>query len=94
MLADVHKNFRDKCIEIYELEIAYFLSGSARIIMASSFKKKVNLELLTNIVMLLIVEKGIAGGVCQSIYQYTEANIKYINDYDLIKNRHTLCIGI
>ena len=38
--SDVHKNFRDKCIEIYELEIAYFLSGSARIIMASSFKKK------------------------------------------------------
>ena len=32
--------------------------------------------------MLLMVEKGIRGGICHSIYQYSKANNKYIKDYD------------
>ena len=32
--------------------------------------------------MLLMVEKGIRGVTCHSIYQYAEANNKYIKDYD------------
>ena len=31
--------------------------------------------------MLLMVEKGIRGGMCHSIYRYVQAN-KYMNDYD------------
>ena len=37
--------------------------------MASSFKKnKVTIDLLTDIDMLLMVEKGKRGGICHSIY--------------------------
>ena len=32
--------------------------------------------------MLLIVEKGIRGGICHSIYRYEKANNKYMKDYD------------
>ena len=32
--------------------------------------------------MLLMVEKGIRGGICHSIYQYEKSNNKYIKDYD------------
>ena len=32
--------------------------------------------------MLLMVEKGIRGGICHSIYQYAKANNKYMKDYD------------
>ena len=32
--------------------------------------------------MLLMVEKGIRGGICHSIYKYAKANNKYIKDYD------------
>ena len=32
--------------------------------------------------MLLMVGKGIRGGICHSIYQYAKANKKYIKDYD------------
>ena len=39
-------------------------------------------DLLTDIDMLLMVGKGIRGGVCHSIYQYAKANKKYIKDYD------------
>ena len=32
--------------------------------------------------MLLMVEKGIRGGVCHSIFQYAKANKKYMKIYD------------
>ena len=51
--------------------------------MAISFKKtKVKLDLLTDIDMLLMVEKGIRTGICHSIYQYAKANNKYMKYYD------------
>ena len=51
--------------------------------MAGSFKKtKVKLDLLTDIDMLLMLEKGIRGGICRSIYRYAKANNKYTKYYD------------
>ena len=32
--------------------------------------------------MLLMVEKGIRGGVCTAIHQCVKANSKYMNNYD------------
>ena len=45
-------------------------------------KTKVKLDLLTDIGILLMVEKGIRGGVCHSIFQYAKANKKYMKIYD------------
>ena len=42
---------------------------------------EVNLELLANIDMLLVVEKGIRGGICQAIHMHAKAN-KYMKNYD------------
>ena len=42
--------------------------------------KIVKLELLANIDMLLMVENGIRGGICQAAYRYAEANNKYMDD--------------
>ena len=37
--------------------------------------------------MLLMVEKGIRGGISHSIYRYTKINNKYMKDYD--KNKES-----
>ena len=63
MLADVFKNFRDKCIEIYELDPAHFWSAPGLAWQACLKKTKVNLKLLTDIGMLLMSGAGIRGGM-------------------------------
>ena len=54
--------------------------------MASSLKEtKAKLDLLADINILLMVEKGIRGGVCHSIYRYAKANNKYMKNYEHIQ---------
>ena len=65
LLADVFENFRDKSIEIYELEPTYFLSAPRLTWEACLKNIGVKLKLLTDY-MLLMVEKGITGGMCQA----------------------------
>ena len=82
LLADVFGNFRDKCIEIYKLDPAHFLSAPGLAWQACLKKTWVKLELLTDIDMLLMVEEGIRGGMCQAVYRYAKANNKYMKNYD------------
>ena len=74
LLEDVFENFRDKCIEIYELDPAHFLSAPGLAWQACLKKTKVKLELLTDIDMLLMIEKGIRGGICQAIHRHPKVN--------------------
>ena len=65
-----------------ELDSAKFLSAPRLASKAALKKAKVILDLLTDIDMLLMVEKGIGGGICHSIYRCAKANSKQIKDSD------------
>ena len=43
---------------------------------------KAKLDFLTEVDMLLMVEKVIRGGKCHATYQYAIANNKYMKSYD------------
>ena len=54
----------------------------------SSFKKELKkLNLLTDFGMLLMIQKGIRGGICHAIHRYAKASNKYMKDYD--KNKES-----
>ena len=56
--------------------------------MVNSLKKtKVKLDLLADVNMLLMVGKGIRGGLCHAIKRYVKAINKYMNNYD--KNKES-----
>ena len=82
LLADVFENFTNKCREIYEHDPVHFLSAAKLTQQACLKMTGVKLELLTDIDMLLMVEKGIRGGICHAIHRYAEANNKCIKNYD------------
>ena len=59
MLADLFENFRNMCLEIYELNPAKFLSATGLAWEIGLKKIKVKLDLLNYINTLLMVENGI-----------------------------------
>ena len=85
LLVHALENFREMCLNIYHLDPTKFFSALGLAWQAALQKMKVKLELLTDIDMLLMVEKIIRRNICHAIHQYANANNKYIKDYDKIK---------
>ena len=57
--------------------------------MASMFKKTdVELELIRDVDMLLMIKRGIRGGICHAILRYAKVNNKYMKDYKKMKKNH------
>ena len=67
LLADVFENFRNMCLNEYGLNPARFLSAPGLPWQVCLKETKVELELLTDIDMLLMVEKGTRGEICQAM---------------------------
>ena len=79
LLADVFENFRDICIKNYKLDPAHYYTAPGLAWDAVLRITKVELELLSDIDMLLMVEKGIRGRVSMISNRYGKSN-KYMGD--------------
>ena len=82
LLEYVLENFRNKCIEIYELDPAHFLSAPGLAWQACIKKTGVKLELITDYLLLMMVEKGTRGGSCYSVHWYAKASNQYMKNFD------------
>ena len=82
LLADVFEEFRNICLKHYELDPAWYYTTPALAWDACLKITKVELELLNDQDMLLMVEKGIRGGVSMISTRYGRANNVYMQEYD------------
>ena len=78
LLADVFEKCREKCIEIYGFDPSYFYSAPG-IAWRACLKNTSKIRIID---MLLMIKKGIRGGMCQSTHRYAKANKKYMKNYD------------
>ena len=82
LLTDIFENFRETCQKIYKLDPTHFVSAPGLAWQIWLKMTNVKLELLTDENMLLMVEEGIRGGICQAIHHYESANNKYMKNYN------------
>ena len=69
------------CRVMYGLNPISFASAPGLAQQACLKKTEVKVKLITDYDMLLMIEKGISGGICQATHRYTKANNKYIKNY-------------
>jgi len=80
VLAEIVENFRNISLKTYKLDPSWYFTtpGFAWDSMLKMTKQK--LELLTDYDKVLMIEKGIRGGISQSRNRHAKANNKYMDE--------------
>ena len=81
-LSDVFENFRDICMNYYELDPAHFYTSPGLAWQACLKMTAQRLELFTDLDMHLFIEKGLRGGISTITNRYARANNPYLPDFD------------
>ncbi|XP_011348064.2 uncharacterized protein LOC105285518 [Ooceraea biroi] len=82
LLVDVFENFCDSCINSYGLDPAYYYTLLGFTWDAMLKHMHIKFELLTDIDIVMFIERGIRGGLSQCSHRYAQANNKYMQSYD------------
>lgn len=91
LLACVFEEFRNVCMKQYTLDPAHFYGAPGLSWSACLKMTQLKLELLTDIDMVLFIEKGVRGGVCQVSNRFKQANNPYLDGFDKSKPTSYLC---
>ena len=82
LLADVFENFRKTCLKHYNLDPAHYYTSPGLAWDACLKETGQELELLHDYDMLMMFERGIRGGITHISKRYSEANNKYMKDFN------------
>ena len=85
LLADVFQKFIDTCLKFYKLAPCHYFSSPGLSWDAMLKVTGVKLEKIVDPDMYLLIEKGLRGGISYIAKRYSEANNKYMKNYDLTK---------
>ena len=80
LLADVFEEFRNVCMEHYSLDPAWYYTSPGLSWDALLKHSKIKLELLSDVDMLLMFEKGIRGRISMIPNRFGKANNKYMEE--------------
>ena len=82
LLADVFENFRNVCLTTYELNPSQYYTAPGLSWDAMLKHTHIQLELIDDIDMYQMVEKGIRGGISVITHKHAKANNPYVPRYD------------
>ena len=85
LLVDVFQNFIDTCLKSYKLDPCHYLSSPELSWDAMLKMTGVKLEKILDIDMYLFIEKRLRAGISYIAKRYSEANSKYMKNYDSTK---------
>lgn len=82
LLADVFENYRKTCMKHYSLDPGHYISAPGMSWDAFLRFTGVQIDLLSDLLMLQMIERGLRGGISMASHNYCKANNKYLDDYD------------
>ena len=82
LLADIFENFREQYLDIYGLDPAHYVSLPNSSLDSALKMTGVRLDLISDVNMQLLIEKGMRGGISTITHRYAQANNKYMKNYD------------
>ena len=82
LLTDVFENFRKTCVQYYKLDPCHYFTSPGLSWDAMLKMTNIKLELMTDIDMFQVIEKGMRGGVFYIADRYGNANNKYMKEYN------------
>ena len=88
LLADVFQTFRRTCMNAYKLDPLHYLTAPGLSWEALIKYTNINLELLTDIDMHMLIEKGMRGGISMVSKRHAKANTPHTADYDPEKDNN------
>lgn len=82
LLCDIFEKFRNSSLHYYKLDPVFYVTSPGLSWDAMLLHTGVKLDLISDIDIYEMLEKGIRGGLAQCSLRHAKANNKYLSDYD------------